>query len=280
MKESKKQLIQEINQTRTQIINILDDYNQLLSRMSEYENMFLTHVIFPGYQLQVTIQKRKSLEREYKRIQKLIKSKLYSDSEQLRADIRQIITEAEVAFAYEEGEHAEVQENLKAKSPTAGLEFADSDTAIDEQQKEEIIKEFKRVVIPKVHSDTSDTPFEVFNNVYTAYKKKDYLLMEAFTIQYRGEVNANNRFNLQTLKTYSQEYRSVWDRLEKRVKKLKWDLVIKELENPEVVQKQIKRQNKEIRKAIYEESERILHVINQLENLAQTKLPRSKDEGR
>lgn len=75
MSKEKKFLIQEINKTRTQIINILDDYNQLLSRMSEYENMFLTHVIFPGYQLQLTIQKRKYLEREYKRIQKLIKLK-------------------------------------------------------------------------------------------------------------------------------------------------------------------------------------------------------------
>lgn len=280
MKESRESLIKEINQTRTKMLNILDEYNQLLSNMSEYENMFLTHVIFPGYQLQLTIQKRKYLEREYKRIQKLIKSKLYSDPEQLRTDIRQIITDAEVQFAYKENEHVEVREDLKAKSPTTGLLYIDADTMLDEQKKEEIIREFKRVVIPQVHSDTSDTPFEVFNNVYTVYKKEDYLLMQAFTIQYRGEISADHKVDVDTLKTYSQEYSSVLERFEKRIKKLKWDITIKELENPEVVQQEIKRQNREIRKAIYDESERILHIINQLEVLAQTKLPKSKDEGR
>lgn len=272
-------LVQEVNEIRTRIIATLSEYSQLSSVMSDFENMFLSHVLLPSYQLQLTIQKRRFLEREYNRIHEAIEQGIYINPGEVENDVRQTLKHAEVAYAYKEGEQTD--ESLKAMSPTAVLESVEPDTVIDEKKKEELVKEFKRIVIPKVHTDTSEAPFEVFNSVYEAYRKRDYLLMEAFIIQYRGELSSkvgeDTLIFLDLVTTYSREYPSVLERLEKRIEKLKQDMTVKEIENPEEIQIQMKKQNREIRKAIYEEAEQILHLRSCLENLAQ--LPLRKKGG-
>jgi len=280
MRRMNDSLAQELSEIRIEIINLLDEYNKLSARMSEFESMFLTHVLLTGHQLQLAIQKRKFLEREYNRIRENIEWSVYANAEELENDIQQSLKHAEVAYVYKEDEQAD--EDLKAMSPTAGLELIESDAYLDEERKKEIIKEFKRVVIPKVHSDTSETPFEVFNTVYNAYKKRDYLLMEAFITQYRGELSQKEEEDLLTflnlMTTYSPEYPSVLERLEKRLKRLKREMTIKELENPEEIRKQIQRQNREIRKAIYEEAEQVLHLRNCLEELKDQKFQKRENK--
>jgi len=58
---------------RSRLIRVLGDYNRLQANMAEMENMFLTHVLMPSYQLRDTVRRREFLEEEYKRIRERIK---------------------------------------------------------------------------------------------------------------------------------------------------------------------------------------------------------------
>lgn len=268
-------LVQKVNEIRTRTIAALSEYNQLSSVMSDFENMFLGYVLLPGNQLQLTIQKRRFLEREYNRIREAIEKGTYINQGEVENDVRQTLKHAEVEYAYKESEQTD--ESRKAMSLTAVLEPVEPATVIDEKKKKKLVKEF-RTVIMKVHPDTCEGPFdvEVFNSVYEVYRKRDYLLMEAFIIQYRGELSSkvgeDTLIFLDLVTTYSREYPSVLERLEKRIEKLKQDMTVKEIENPEEIQIQMKKQNREIRKVIYEEAEQILHLRSCLEDLAQLPL--------
>lgn len=270
-------LARKLNGIRDQVISCLDEYTQLSSKLSEFENLFLSHVLFPGFQLQQTIQKRKYLEREYNRIREAIERGIYNDPKEIDADIRQTLKHAEVAYAYKETEPSEAEqldEGASAMSPTSTMGRAELDDEIDEAMKKKVIKEFKEIVLPKVHADTSDAPFEVFDAAYGAYKKRDYLLMEAFVIKYRGELHPPTEepvVFLDQATKYSHEYPRVKEGLERRLDGLKEDTTTQRLENPEEVQMQLKKQNREIRRATYEEAEQILYLRSCLEDLVQLK---------
>jgi hypothetical protein len=266
-------LVQEINEIRTHIIATLAEYNHLSSMMSKFENMFLAYVVLPGHQLHLTVQKRKFLEEEYNRIRRAIVQNMYVNEEEIENEVRQALRNAEVAFAYTEGEQS--SESLETMSPIAGLETTESEGVIDDKKKEGILKDFKRIVFPKVHADTANVPFEIFDTAHKAYKRKDYLLMEAFIIQYRGDLSQNVADDLLIFSdiviTCSHEYPLVLEKLERRIEKLKQDAMTRELENPEEIQMQMERQNREIRNAIYEEAEKILDLRSRLEDLLQSK---------
>jgi len=276
IKNLSKSLINELNNIRERIVSVLKNYIQISSQVCEFENMFLSYVLLPGFQLHQTVQKRKYLEREYNRIREAINRDIYSNAEEIVKDIRQTLKHAEIAYAYKESDHADESENLKSMSPTGGIEPFQTEVSISEKEKTKIIKEFKRTVLPRVHSDTSDAPFEVFQTVYEVYKKRDYLLMQGFIIQYRGELHHNSQdviAFMELLHEYSVEYSNVLERIEQRLEHLEEDATIKKLENPDEVRIQMKKQNKEIRKAVYDEAEQILHIRNCLEELIRMDFP-------
>lgn len=274
-------LVEECNELRDRILAILDEHNQLSSRMNELEEMFLTFVVLPGSQLRTVTQRRKFLEREYNRIRQAIEQGSYLSPEEIDHDIEQTLRHAEVAYDYDIGE---TDESLKAMSPGVVLEPIEVDAVIDDEEKQELVREFKRIVMPQVHPDTSDAPFEVFDTVYKAYEKRDYLLMEVFIIEYRGGIVQPPGEDLlaffDLVGTYSQRYRSVLERLQKRVEKLRQDMASQDMENPQKVRLRMERHNKEIRKAIYEESERIIHLRGCLEDLGRLPSWRKEEEGR
>ena len=232
--------------------------------------MFLSFVVMPGSQLRTVTQRRKFLESEYNRIRKAVEQGDYEGPEELDQDIRQTLRHAEVAGDYE---NDQTDESLKAMRPGIALEQVDADAIIDDEQKQELVKEFKRIVMPQVHPDTSDTPFEIFDVVYKAFERRDYLLMEAFIIKYRGEIVRRSEddplsfFDL--VNTYSLQYSFVLERLNKRLEKLKQDIDFQDIENPQRVKQRMERQNREIRRAIYEESEKIIFLRGCLEDLGQ-----------
>ena len=262
----------EAEKVRRRLIKVLAEYNHLQANMAEMENMFLTHVILPSLQLRDTVRRREFLEEEYKRIKERIGDDYYSSLAEIEEDVRRVLKNSELESSRKSLEEAE--EELFHKGPTSGLEVADRDFDPDEREKDRIIREFKRAVIPRIHSDTSDTPFEEFQTVYSAYKKKDYLMMKAFIVQYRGELAPKPGENADSFARraakQAREYREVMEKVEQRMANLKKNMTALELEEQEKVLLQIKIQHREIQRAIYEEAEKILRLQKMLGDLITT----------
>jgi len=144
-------------------------------------------------------------------------------------------------------------------------ETIEVDYEIDPVGREQLIKEFRKVVLPRIHADTSDAPFEIFNAAFEAYKKKDYLLLAAFVIQYREETGHKDAMNPER----QTEYRKVFKALRRRVRLLREDPAMLKLEDREQVLVQMKKQNIEIRRAAIQEAERMLRLRHDLEQLIQ-----------
>lgn len=136
-------LVEECNELRNRILAILDEHNQLSSRMNELEEMFLTFVVLPGSQLRTVIQRRKFLEREYNRIRQAVEQGSYLSPEEIDHDIQQTLRHAEVAYDYD---IEQTDESLKAMSPGVVLEPIEADAVIDDAEKQELVREFKRIV--------------------------------------------------------------------------------------------------------------------------------------
>jgi uncharacterized protein (UPF0335 family) len=271
MGKTKKTEPADAAKVRRRLIEVLADYNRLQANMAEMENMFLTHVLMPSYQLRDTVRRRELLEEEYKRIRERIKDNYYSSSAEVEEDVRNVLRRSTLESSQKSLEEAE---ELVPKGPTAGLEVVDHDFAPDDREKDRIIREFKRTVIPRIHADTSDTPFEEYQTVYAAYKKRDYLMMKAFIIQYQGEIVPKPGEGAESFAKRAEklvrESGEVLEKLEQRLADLKQNMTALELEEQEKVILQIRNQNKEILRAIYEEAEKILRLQKMLEELIKT----------
>ena len=255
----------KLNEIRNEIIVHLQHFLQLQGLMDEFEKHYLAYVLLPSYQLQASMQMRKYLEEQYQRISKAIEAGIFSDSSEIENEVREALRHADTAFGY----RAHGDSYHGPEIPTAVLlpEASESDYEIDPAAKEKLIKEFKKVVLPKIHADTSDAPFEVFNAAFDAYKKKDYLLLAAFVIQYRGEFEDEKiPGNVDALST---EYHKVRKALRKRVRRLGEDPTMLKLGNRKRVLAQMKKQNVEIRKAAMQETEQLLFLRSCLEELIQ-----------
>jgi hypothetical protein len=267
-----KQELKTLNFLREQVNSTLEEYLDLCVKMSESERSFFTEVVLPGQQLKLTTEKRKFIEKEYTRICENIEWGVYTKRKEIETDVKETMHRAEIEFVI--GDERGEQDTEIEKSPLLQLEKDDPNDIYDEEEKKEILREFKQIVIPKVHSDTSDTRFEVFDLVMRIYKQRDYLLMQAFTIKYLDEITLAESTNelteyRDTLKKYSSDWPIVLDRLKARVEKAKEEMSPKELENPEKVKKQLRNQNREIRQALYAEVERIADLMNRMDELCQ-----------
>jgi len=259
----------EAERVRQRLIEVLADYNHLQANMAEMENMFLTHVILPSLQLRDTVRRRESLEEEYKQIKENIAGGYYSSPAEIEEAVRRILKHSEIESGRQSLEEAE--EELFHKGPTSGLAAVDRDFDPDESEKGKIIREFKRTVIPRIHSDTSDAPFEEFQTVYSAYKNRDYLMMKAFIIRYQKELvprpgESADSFAKRAARR-ARECSEVLEKVEQRMANLRKDMTALELEEQEKVILQIKNQHREIQRATYEEAEKILRFQRLLGDL-------------
>jgi len=271
MGKTKKAEPGDTEKVRRRLIEVLADYNRLQANMAEMENMFLTHVLMPSFQLRDTVRRREFLEEEYKRIRDRIRDNYYSSSAEVEEDVRSVLRKSTLESSQKSLEEAE---ELLPKGPTAGLEVVDHDFVPDDREKDRIIREFKRTVIPRIHADTSDTPFEEYQTVYSAYKKRDYLMMKAFIIQYQGEILPKPGESAESFAKRAEkqvrESGEVLEKLEQRMADLRQNMTALELEEQEKVILQIRNQNKEILRAIYEEAEKILRFQKMLGDFIKT----------
>lgn len=276
-----RQVIPEMNQEKKKIVALLEEYRTLCERMADVENLFLSHVVVSGNLLKMTIEKREFLEKEYERILENYKWGVYSSLEKIEKDVQQILHRAETLFVTEEREKIEAGPGLPFVTP---VEYEkESGDLFDETRKKEILNEFKKTVIPSVHADTSDTPFDVFSFVLEVYKKRNHLLMLALVIRYRDELSWPSESRaipefLEVIERNSSEYPLVSMALTDKIDRMRQKMSTKEVESSEVVKDQLKQQNKEISKAINEEAERILVLMKKLDDLCEGNLPEDEDK--
>jgi hypothetical protein len=267
----------QVNDTREDIIETLEEYNQWREQMREIEALFLANIVRPGYRLKQAVRQREYLEGEYRRIRRGIETGQYSSIEELDEDIHHVLSHGDTAFVADQESFED--EVLQEVNPYEGLTQFDVDDLVDEFEKDHLVRDFRRIVLPAVHPDTSDTADEVFTTVYEVYEKRDFLLMEAYIVEYRGEIELNPDEDpvefLEGACAYQDKYQALHGRLVRRVEHLVRDLTPPELEDPEGVRQDMIRQRDEIRDRIQIETEEILRWREKLVNLSQVYLDRN-----
>ena len=272
----------QVNNTRTEVVETLEQYNHWREKMREVEQMFLTNIVRPGYRLKQAVRQREYLKDEYRRIRRQIENEQYTSLEELDSDIRRVLTHGDTGFEadQESFEDEVLQEKEYLKMP----DEIDVDDLVNEFEKDKLVSEFKRVVLPAVHPDTSDTADEVFKNVFEVYEKRDYVLMEAYTVQYRGDIEPDPEEDpvefLEDTCEYQDKLQRLLGRLKRRVEHLIRELTPRELEDPDRLRKEFQQQREEIRERTQEESEVILRLRDNVQELVQLYLESQSQEWR
>lgn len=271
MREMCQQLAEDVNRTRDAIVSTLAQYNHWREQMRQIELLFLVNIIRPGQYLKQAIQQRENLEREHERIHKRIQFEGYASLQELEADIRHVLVAIEPIIdpEFDQLDDEPIKEDISPKILTElGV-----DDLVEVISKEELIKKFKRVVLPKVHPDTSDTSPEIFKTVYDVYKNRDYLLMEAYVVEYDGEIqpeeDADPLESMDQVIKIQKNYRRLSTRLNRRIERLKQELTSQEVEDPGKIQEDFRRQRQEIIAQIRVEAEKILYWREKIEALVQ-----------
>lgn len=265
------QTASEINLLRTQIIDSLDQYNRWRRRMREMEISFLANVLRPGYILKQATRQKSYLEKEYARIRAAIINGDYESIQALEVDIQRVLAYSEHAFEADERsfKDEQFQENVL-------LELAkniDAQNFVEDKNEAQIIQSFKRTVLPAIHPDTSDTDQETFLTVFEAYTTEDFLLMEAYVVQYQGDLEIDDQDDpikvQDSLSTNYADYQRLAGRLDRKLKSLQKDLTIEEIEEPDKLERHLKQQQEELRRLISIETQIIFDLRQKIEGLIQ-----------
>lgn len=263
------ELASDVNRTRDEIISTLDQYNRWREQMREIEILFLANIVRPGHHLKRATRQREHLESEYKRIYTSIQQGKFATQQELEAEIRHVLAQSDVAAEILEEDQDDAW--LDKEKPTTSLTDISVDDLVEAISIEELVKEFKRVVLPKVHPDTSNTPVEIFKTVFEVFKACDPVLMEAYIIEYQGEiqpqVDTDPLEELDQLLTAQKRHQLLSVRLQRRVELIKQELTPQEIDDPEKVRDKMKQQRQEILDRIRAEAEQILYWRGKIENL-------------
>ena len=259
-------IVRETKDVQGAVESVLIQYLELSERMREFEDTFSAQILSAANELFVMRGQRKQLELAYRRIQaKLDRGEYLSDN-----DIKE---EVEAALELSEADVTGLDELSEAL--TRKLDGNDSGE-LDTVTKERIYRAFKRIVLPRVHSDTSDADFSEFEVAYKAYKSKDYTLMEAFVIRYRDNIGLEEDGQLLTLAqltTRLKEYQAAWKRLDNRLGVLQREVTSAEIKAPEQARKRMEEQGEKFRQAIIDEAEELRELQSNLESLIGTVHP-------
>lgn len=271
-RQAAQELAQDVNRIRARIQAKLDEYNRWRTQMLDVERTFLTSIVRPGYRLREAVHTRSQLERERKRIQDALDAEGYADRDELEEDIRDVLL---AAARPESFEHEEPEDELPPDAARLiAFKDLDADLLAEAFEKEEVVQEFRRIVLPATHPDTSDTDPEIFLVVREVYKNLDYLLMQAYTVQYRGDIQAEEDREdrlalLDEMIEQRDAYLSVLERLSKRIARLKDELTAQELEDPEALRELLAQRSEDIRERIQKEAEQILALRAEIAALAE-----------
>jgi hypothetical protein len=259
----------QVNETREAVRQKLAEYNQWREQMREVDALFLANIVRPGYRLKQAVRQRTYLVEEYKRIRREIETGDFAQAEEVEAEVHRTLTHGEAA--YTDDRESFEDEVLAERELSKDFPQFDVDDLVDAFEKDHLVRDFKRFVLPSVHPDTSDTDMETFKTVFEVYEKKDYVLMAAYVAEYRGELAPDPQEDLigslERACQLQDQYQAILARLERRVDYLVKDLTPEELKDPEAVRNKMLAQRDEIRDRIQAETELILHWREMLENL-------------
>lgn len=258
--------MREIDNVRARVVLALDDYIELSDRMRRLEAAFSVQVLHTAARLHETIRRRKQLEAEYERIRGKLERGGYASAEALYEDV----CEALVTVETEHPDSGTGADQEPGDSDDAGPDdvgpfdrsaLAEDEKELDTAVKARIVRDFKRIVLPNVHADTSDTPYAVFDVAHSAYKARDYTLMEAFVIRFRIVPE-------QEACSHLAQYLAAERRLDRRLRLLRQAATFDELnDTEEAANQRMREQSEEFRRAIDEECERLAEVRGALRAL-------------
>jgi len=259
----------QVNETREAVRQKLAEYNHWRQQMREVETLFLANIVRPGYRLKQAVRQRTFLEGEYNRIRHEIETGGYAQAEEVETEVHATLVHGDAAF--QDDRQSFEDEVLAARQELVNFPQFEVDDLVDAFEQEHLVRDFKRHVLPSVHPDTSDSDVETFKTVFEVYEQRDYLLMEAYIAEYRGELALDPEDDpiagLEQACELQDQYQALLGRLQRRVDYVVKDLTPEELKDPEEVRRRMLAQREEIRERIQAESEQILHWRELLENL-------------
>jgi hypothetical protein len=258
--------VREIDKVRARVVLALDEYIGLSDRMRRLEAAFSVQVLHTAARLHETIARRRKLEAEYERIRRKLDGGGYASAEALYEDVCEALVTVETEHP-DAGTGGEPDPGAGAGTDVdsdAGVDrsaLAEDEKELDAAVKARIVRDFKRIVLPNVHADTSDTPYAIFDVAHSAYKARDYTLMEAFVIRFRilPEQEAD---------VHLPQYLAAERRLDRRLRRLRQAATFDELnDTEEAANQRMREQSEEFRRAIDAEAERLAEVRGALRAL-------------
>jgi hypothetical protein len=265
-------LLSKIALLRNDIIASLDTYKTLNGKKLELEKSAWVNIFHPAQQLRAAKRKNYFYQEEYERILKGIHTEHYESQDELEGDIWFVLANAKSEETL--GVDDDLDKDIRQRKS-----LIDSIEEIRDQDQDEMIslenleREFRRVVLPRIHPDTSDTPADVFTEIYECYENGDTLIMESYIVAYRGEVEQKPTNGLIenvdiALKTYIHHKR-LNKCLESRIQNLKNDLGEVDAENTDKLETIIHTSRREILDDLRKEEEQILTWRDKIEGLVQ-----------
>lgn len=264
-------ITQDIQQCRDQIITNLQEYNRISQGMREMEKFFLMNFLRPGHVLKQATRKREYLEKEYSRIHSGIIDHLFHTLQEVGAEIRKVLMHSDTAYTADQRSYED--EQVKEVNLWEVVESIDPQDIVEDVDEDQITNDFRRIVLPAVHPDTSETPKEVFLTVMGVYKTLDYLLMEAYVVQYREETEPDTESEQDVLLNYDilsqrqREYHRLSERLDRRLNAIKRELDPIEINQPDKVRENILKLREEIKHNIQREGEKIFELRRKIQEL-------------
>ncbi|HEX6472985.1 MAG TPA: hypothetical protein VF069_28100 [Streptosporangiaceae bacterium] len=254
-------IVRETKDVQDAVVSALIQYLELSERMREFEDAFSAQILSTAGELFMMRTKRKQLEAAYDRIRKKMNNGEYGDDGEIREDV-------DAALQFLDIEADALDAVPGEQNRTSG--WTDSDE-LDTATKERIYRAFRRIVLPRVHSDTSDADVSEFEVAFFAYQSRDYTVMEAFVIRYRENIGLEEDGQLLTLAqltTRLKEYQSAQKRLDNRLRVMHKEVTSAEIKAPEQARKRMEEQGEKFRQAIMDEAAKLRGLQESLESLA------------
>ena len=265
------EMLEDINHLQERISRKIDEYNHWRQKMREVEKLFLVNILRPGYVLKQARRQRKYLEEAYEDIRTGIIDRRYHSLQEVEVHIRKILVHGEHAF--EADSRSFTDEQVQEQNLWQLAEDLDPIMISESQEEDQILQDFKRIVLPAVHPDTSETPKDVFLTVFSAYQAEDYLIMEAYVTKYQGKISIDENDDPldveRDLMQVQQRYHRLAGRLDRRLSALMKELTREELEDSEKIRDLLLKQREELRELIQRETEKVFDLREKLEGLIQ-----------
>lgn len=259
-------ITREVNRTRESILEKLGLYQQWWKEQAEMEAHFLACVVRPGYQLKMAVQQREYLEKELRRIQRGIAVESYPDRDSLEDDIRSVLLQNQQAY-----ESPPASQEEEFDQPVLFAMDWEVDDMVDGFLRENLEREFRRIVLPAVHPDTSTTPVEIFHTIHEVYQNRDYLLMEAYLVQFRGPVHPDPDISglecLDEILEVQEEYQQLETRLDRRISRIQKELTPQEMNDPEKLRQDLEARREEIIARLQDEAVIIQKLLDQIRQI-------------